>query len=116
LPVARYGGSFHGPGCYDGAGWRGDGEGGRESWRRVWLVGLANYFRFASERARGDLGRTRALSGPMQTWRKFGVGMGRTGHVGPNASHRWKGAGDAPVESDQFERAWTRCIDPLEMP
>jgi hypothetical protein len=33
-------------------------EKGARVWRRVWLVGLANYFWVAGGRARGDLGRT----------------------------------------------------------
>jgi hypothetical protein len=89
---------------------------GRGVWRRVWLVGLANYFWVAGGGTRGDLGRTRALSGATQIWPKFEPAMGRAGCVGPNASHRWEGAGDALVRSDQFRRARTRCVGPLEMP
>jgi hypothetical protein len=88
-------------------------EKGARVWRRVWLVGLANYFWVAGGRARGGLGRTCALSGPTQTWRKFWLGMKRF-----DASVRMRrtigeGAGGTPVRSDQFRRARTPspCID-----
>jgi hypothetical protein len=36
--------------------------------------------------------------------------MRRAGRIGPDASHRWACATDAPVWSDQIGCAWTRCF------
>jgi hypothetical protein len=38
----------------------------------------------------GGHARRMPVSTPMHTWRKLGLGMDRAGHVGPDASHRWR--------------------------
>jgi hypothetical protein len=66
---------------------------------------LAYVFSAAGGRARDSQGRSRALSGPTQTWLKFGPRMNRAGHIGLIESHWWGAAQWSAIQSDQLRHA-----------
>jgi hypothetical protein len=64
----------------------------------------------------GGHARRPSASAPMQTWRKFGPGIGRVGRVGPDTSHRWEDATTCWSNRTNSDTSEHNVSAPLEMP
>jgi hypothetical protein len=106
--AAKSGGSDDDPGRYDGAAWRGGGDGGEGLERG----GGGNCSMCSLSLAGGpkvDKGWHACCPGRHKTWPKFGPRMDRAGCVDPVASHRWSASQHS---AGSVRPVWT-CVDQM---